>query len=108
MINFRDILYAHHYNKIYFRRIFPTNTSLRKVAMQVHEVETTRISDYVGPEIRKVMHFRSSCKFSSASLIFKYKFLHWMAMIYESSEIEKSNFVKRLTLPMKLYFFYKI
>jgi predicted DNA-binding protein (UPF0251 family) len=48
MINFRDILYAHHYNKSYFRRIFPTNTSLGKVAMQVNEVETTRVSDYVG------------------------------------------------------------
>jgi hypothetical protein len=64
MINFRDILYAPHYNKSYFRRIFPTNTSLGKVTVQVNEVETTRVSDYVGPEIRKVIHFRSSRKLS--------------------------------------------
>jgi len=68
MINFRAIFYAHHYNKSYFRRIFPTNTSLGKVAMQVNEVEMTRVSDYVGPEIRKVIHFRNSRKFPSASL----------------------------------------
>ena len=46
MINIRDVLYAHHYNKSYFRRIFPTNTSLGKVAMQVNEVETTGLCRY--------------------------------------------------------------
>jgi len=74
MINFRDILYAYHYNRSYFRRIFSTNTSLGKVAMQVNEVETTRVSDYVGPEICKVMHFRNSCEFSSGSLFLSTNF----------------------------------
>lgn len=68
MIKFLVILYALRYNNSYFRRIFPTNASLGKVAQQVNEVETTRVSNYVGPEICKVIHFRNSRKFSPVPL----------------------------------------
>ena len=68
IINFRDNLHVHHYNKSHFCPIFPTNTSLGKVAMQDNEFEKTRVSDYVGPEIREVIHFRNNSKFLSFSL----------------------------------------
>jgi hypothetical protein len=68
MIKFRDIFVLIITIKVTFVVFFPPTLASEKVAVQVNEVETTRVSYYVGPEIRKVIHFRNNRKFSSASL----------------------------------------